>query len=186
MTASFASIVAATAVAATFALMGIAAWSDIATRIIPDRVSAGVALAGLCHRALDGIAMLALTVGIASVLFGLLVAAHARGWLGGGDVKLMAAAVLGFTPTGTMRFLMAMAVAGFVLAMLHLLLRRLPLHRLKRTLSRATWRRATGRRTTWRRVMAAEGWRIRRHGSLPYGVAIAFGSVWVLLTGSGG
>ena len=37
-----------------------------------------------------------------------------------------------------------------------------------------------------RRVLAAERWRIVRHGSLPYGVAIACGGIWAVLTARGG
>ena len=35
-------------------------------------------------------------------------------------------------------------------------------------------------------TLTAEVWRIRRRGSLPYGVAIACGGAWVLFTTPGG
>jgi hypothetical protein len=34
-------------------------------------------------------------------------------------------------------------------------------------------------------VLSAERWRIARHGSLPYGVAIACGGIWVIVSQAG-
>ncbi|MCX7384620.1 MAG: A24 family peptidase [Alphaproteobacteria bacterium] len=157
--------VAVTSVAATLGLLCWAAWTDFAVRLIPNAACAGVAVFGLVHRATAGLEAVLLSSGVALGVFVLLVVMHARGLMGGGDVKLIAAVVLGF-------------VALVHLVSRHLLGRR-PWLLLSSDLS--------GRGAhIWHRVAAIEVWRVRRHGSLPYGVAIASGGAWVLLTGSGG
>ena len=120
-----------------------------------------------------------MSVGVAMGLFALLVLAHARGALGGGDVKLAAAMALGLAPVQTYRFVVATILAGGVLSLLHLLLRRAPP---PAPLPKKFSRRAP---LAWR-IVTVERWRIRRKGSLPYGVAIACGGAWVMLTGAMG
>lgn len=155
-----------------------AAWSDIATRIIPDGVAIGLAVAGLCLRLFAGLSHAAVSLLIAALLFALLVLAHARGMLGGGDVKLAAATAIGLPAESIYRFVIMTSLAGGVVALLHLALRlglrRVPLHAPRRGAS------------LLRRVLSAEHWRIVRHGSIPYGVAIACGGIWVVLAGWGG
>lgn len=181
MTELIAAGVAITLVVATLSLFLWAAWSDLAVRLIPDGACLGVALVGAAHRAFAGWQPLALSCGVAFVLFICLVVLHARGMLGGGDVKLIAAAALGFSPLGALRFLGVTAMVGGALALLHVVLRRLLRHG-----ARPGRRRASRRDGLWRRVLVAEMWRLGRGGPLPYGVAIAGGGAWVLLTGSGG
>jgi prepilin peptidase CpaA len=95
-----------------------------------------------------------------------------RGWLGGGDVKLLGAAALAVPVTGVASFILGVGMAGGVLALLYLLARRLvPAARVSTPGSLAA------------RVWRAECWRIRRGGPLPYGVAIAIGGVLTLLQG---
>ncbi len=148
-----------------------AAWSDLATRIIPNRACIAIVAAGTATRAMAGMAPLAWSLGVSVLLFCLLAAAHARGLLGGGDVKLISATAIALPPAGALLFLSATALAGGGLAAIHLLLRMLPppapnpagtplLHR----------------------VCAVERWRIRRHAPLPYGIAIAGGGCWALLS----
>ena len=168
--------VAAIYVVATLGFLALAAWSDVAIRVIPDCACIGVAVAGLAHRAMAGVEAAVVSLGVALVVFALLVVAHARGVIGGGDVKLAAAALLGFSPPGAVRFLMAVALVGGGVAMVHLVLRRVP----------PRWLVLPAGGMIIRRVMAAEAWRVRRRGSLPYGVAIAGGGAWVVLTGFGG
>src|SRR5690242_4716092 len=98
------------------ALLSIAACFDIALRIIPDRVSLALAAAGLAGRALSGPAAVAASVALAATLFLVLAAVHARGGIGGGDVKLMSAATLGLPVAAAFHFLLATACAGGVLA----------------------------------------------------------------------
>jgi prepilin peptidase CpaA len=154
-----------------------AAWSDLATRIIPDTASLVIALSGLCVRASAGPAAVGSSAALALVLFALLVLAHARGILGGGDVKLLTALAIGLPPETTLNLLAAVSLAGGVLAMAHLLLRRLvPVSPGYAWL--AGW-------PQFSRICRIESWRIRRHAPLPYGVAIAAGGVWTLLLNFG-
>ena len=82
----------------TIGLLVVAAVSDFATRTIPDQACIALALLGLVVRLFVGISAAAVSVLVAIVLFALLVLAHARGALGGGDVKLAAAMAVGLAP----------------------------------------------------------------------------------------
>ena len=163
---------------ASIGLLALAALTDLATRTIPDTVSVALCCTGLLGRAFDGLAAIGISVVVALALFLLLVVLHARGALGGGDVKLAAAAVLGLSPDSAYQFVVVTALAGGVMAILHLLLR--PVMRI--------WRATPPPRgaSLLRRIAAAERWRIARHGSLPYGVAIACGGIWATLASRGG
>lgn len=145
-----------------------AAWSDLAVRRIPNAASAVVAVAGLALRAMEGPGPVATTLAAAGVLFILLFAGFARGVLGGGDVKLATAAALGLPPAGIWTLVVATALAGGVLSLGYILAHRLGLPRV-RPLG------ATHGIVT--RVVAIERWRFNRRGPLPYGVAIAAGSL---------
>jgi|HubBroStandDraft_1064217.scaffolds.fasta_scaffold295426_2 prepilin peptidase CpaA len=163
----------------TIGLLAIAAASDLATRTIPDQVCIALALLGVGARLFAGVTAVALSVVVAVALFALLVLAHARGALGGGDVKLAAAMAVGLAPLQTYRFVVATVLAGGVLSLLHLLLRRAP------PPARLVVR-SSGLASLVRRIATVERWRIRRKGSLPYGIAIACGGAWVTLAGLGG
>ena len=67
-------------------LLAVAAWRDVATRLIPDRISVLVALLGLAERAAAGPAETVVSLALAAGLFLLLLPAVSRGVLGGGDV----------------------------------------------------------------------------------------------------
>ncbi len=151
----------------------VAAWTDLSRRIIPDTGCLIVALAGLGARALAGPMALLHSLMLAFALFVLLLLLHARGALGGGDVKLLAAASLGLAPLDVLHLLTLTALIGGVLALCQLALRRLP--RLP------TAPRGAG---LVRRIYGAELWRAHRGRGLPYGIAIAAGGVAVL-TGRG-
>lgn len=153
------------------ALLLAAALSDIAFRRIPNPAAAAVALAGLLRQALSGGGALGVAVLVAAaVLFGGILL-WLRGALGGGDVKLLAAATLVLPPALVPAQLLAVALAGGALALLHLALRRV--------LSRP---RADGRRRgPLRRALRREARRIRAGAPLPYGVAIALGTAVLLL-----
>ena len=166
------------ATATTIALLAWAAAADIAARIIPDSCAIALALLGLASRAVHGLPEMAITIALALTLFVLLVVLHARGMLGGGDVKLASAAALGLSPDSLYRFVVVTTLAGGVLALLYLVLR--PMFRGVRTTPPA-------RGTSFlHRVASAERWRIARRGSLPYGVAIACGGIWAVLASPGG
>jgi prepilin peptidase CpaA len=152
------------------ALLLFAAWRDIATRTIPDAVCLGLLGLGLVVRAMEGLDALGLSLLTALGVFLFLLFLHRRGLMGGGDVKLIAALAVGLPPQGTWDLVVATALAGGVLALIYLCLRRL--------LRGGAPARGAG---ALRRLLAVEGWRIRRRGPLPYGVAIAAGGALVLL-----
>lgn len=150
----------------------LAAWSDVASRIIPNRYCVALALSGLVEQALSGSAAhVGLALVIAAILFTPLVVLHGYRIVGGGDVKLLTAIAIGLPPLGVASLLYATALIGGVLALAHLAMRRLP----RPVIAGAS-------STVLRRVYTAERWRIIRHAPLPYGVAIACGGVWAVLT----
>jgi prepilin peptidase CpaA len=152
-----------------------AAWRDLATRTIPDSISIALAFLGLGLRATEGTTALAVSAATAALLFLGLVLLHARGALGGGDVKLASAIAIGLPPLATFDFLLATALSGGVLGLLYLALRHLPVPVPSRPAASLP-----------RRVLAAERWRIHRRGPLPYAVAIAAGGILTLLAPLGG
>lgn len=148
-----------------------AALGDVMFRRIPNPVVASVALAGLLRQGLagGGVLGIALLLAAAVLLGGMLL--WLRGALGGGDVKLLAATALLLPPALVPVQLLAVALAGGVLALLHLALRPL-----LRTLN------ADGRpRGALHRALRREARRIRAGAPLPYGVAIALGTAFVLI-----
>jgi prepilin peptidase CpaA len=159
-------------------LLIVAALADVAARIIPDGVAIAIAVLGLTARVTAG-GVPGVTESIAAALLVLmvLVILHARGLMGGGDVKLMAAMVLGLPLEWIYRFFIVTAVAGGIIALLHLVLR-------------SAIRTAPGPpprgAALLRRALIAERWRIARRGSLPYGVAIACGGIWAILASRAG
>lgn len=156
---------------AWFPLLAVVAWRDVTTRTIPDTASLALAVLGFTYNLVFHPYGLAFSVTAAVALSGVLLFLFARGALGGGDVKLMAALALGMSALEIWHFVVATAMAGGVLALLYLLLSRmLP--------APSAHPAASG---TLRRLARVEVWRIRRCGPLPYGVAIAAGCVTVLL-----
>jgi prepilin peptidase CpaA len=140
-------------------LLAAAVW-DLASYTIPNRLTA--ALAGLALPAFLLAGLSPLEIGVV-VGFGALVLAcgmvlFALNVAGGGDVKLLAAAALWLGPQAGSQFVLWTAVAGGVLALTLVLLRR-----------------AAGPLTPfapgWAKPLIAPG------GPAPYGVAICAGGV---------
>jgi prepilin peptidase CpaA len=151
-------------------LLALAAWRDVAVRTIPDVISLGLLVAGLAKRAPLGPGALLASMAVALALFMLLVLLHARGLLGGGDVKLAAAFAVGLAPADAYDFVVFTALAGGLLALIYL------------AMSRALPVPVAGRpESLFARVRKAEARRIIRRKSLPYGCAIALGGASVLL-----
>lgn len=150
-------------------LLLLAGACDIAVRRVPNQVSAALAAIGIVLRLQSG----DLTLGLASAfaVFLLAFACWHRGWLGGGDVKLLAAAALLVAPGGVPGLILSVALAGGVLAAVYLLLR-------------AALPDPDGSRPTTRllRILRVEQWRIRRRAPLPYASAICAGVVFMLLS----
>jgi prepilin peptidase CpaA len=104
------------------ALMGIAALEDLRRLMIPNALTASLCVVWLPY-ALSGPSLLgvmgSLGCGLAVFLAGAL--CFSRGWLGGGDVKLLAAAALWAGPVGTPALLVLTGVLGGMLALFLLL-----------------------------------------------------------------
>lgn len=143
---------------------------DVATRLIRNEMCLALAALGMASQLLHPM-QVAESLISAAILFLLLFVLYARGGIGGGDVKLLTALAIGFPLTGQIQLLTTTALAGGVLALVHLMMRNLPYPRL-----------APAGSSLARRVYAIERWRHLRHAPLPYGVAIACGGVWTVLS----
>jgi prepilin peptidase CpaA len=144
--------------------------TDIAARLIRNEVCLALALLGILSQIASPMQVMQSLI-VAAILFFLLLVVYTRGWMGGGDVKLLVALAVGLPLTGVVQLLTVTALAGGVLAALHLIMRALPSPRL-----------APAGSSFFRRVYAVERWRHLRHAPLPYGVAIACGGIWTILT----
>jgi prepilin peptidase CpaA len=139
-----------------------AAVGDMLTMRIPNWLNALVALSILPMAALAGMPLEVIQwhvlAGVVMLAAGF--ALFARGYIGGGDAKLMAAAALWVGWTSLLPFLLVTTLAGGVLAIVY------KLWQLVRTEHEV-------RDFVWlRRVLRADL-------QLPYGIAIATGAVWV-------
>jgi prepilin peptidase CpaA len=150
-------------------LLALVAAHDLAARTIPDRANLALLACGLALRAADG-TLLPWGLVAALAVFGLGFLAWRAGAMGGGDVKLLAAVALLVPPAAVPSLLLAVALAGGLLAATYLLA-----HRLARPAPAGP--RPQG---LLARAARAEAWRISRRGPLPYGVAIAAGAVFAL------
>ena len=103
---------------------------------------------GIELRMWQNVALLVAALAIGTPLFG-------RGILGGGDVKLMAATFAWFNLSGAPNLLLAIALAGGVLALLVIALRSL----------------------NWSEKARQRAVVLQRRGGIPYGVAIAAGAL---------
>ena len=142
------------------------AMTDIATRLIRNEICLALALLGVASQFADPVQVTESLIA-ATILLLLLLVIYQRGWIGGGDVKLLVALAIGLPLMGVIQLLTITALAGGVLAVVHLTMRLLPYPRL-----------APAGSSFVRRVYAIERWRHLRHAPLPYGVAIACGGIW--------
>lgn len=154
-------------------LLLLAAIEDVRRRRIPNVVSAGIALLFLPYALLAPASPAlvdALALALLAFLFGW--ALFARGLLGGGDVKLIAAVILWAGPNLVLPFLLVTSLAGGGLALATLFWRQFgPLL-------------AAGLGTFGENRLASAG----APETLPYGLAIAAGGLLVafeLATGAG-
>jgi prepilin peptidase CpaA len=156
---------------AAFALLLLAAaWQDLRTLHIADALSIGIvcvflvwAVIGLGQGTLS-LSTLGLAAACAAGMFAAGAAAFALGSLGGGDVKLLAAASLFAGPALLFDFVMVTALAGGLLSLA--ILAGAPIGPAARP---ATLAGSAGEVTD----------RARLRGGLPYGPAIAAGGLWV-------
>src|SRR6516165_7061156 len=148
------------------ALLLYVATIDIATRLIRNEMCLALALIGIAAQ-LASPMQIAQSLIAATILLLLLLVMYQRGWIGGGDVKLLVALAIGLPLTGVIELLTMTALAGGVLALVHVIMRLLPYPKL-----------APAGSSLVRRVYAVERWRHLRRAPLPYGVAIACGGIW--------
>jgi len=150
------------------AVLLMASLHDVAVRTVPNAMAAILALAGLAGAAIEGHLPGSVLAGL--VVFAVGALCWRRGWLGGADVKLLAAASVAVPPASILPFILAVALAGGGLALIYLcagpLMRGRRSHQPRRLLARA---------------LRAERWRIGRGGPLPYACAIAAGFLYVTL-----
>ena len=157
-------------------LLALAAWRDIALRLIPDWISITLAVLGVATRLASGWLDLLFSIVMGILIFFLLLMAFSHGFLGGGDVKLASALVLWLSPPACYEFFVMTALAGGVLAGVHLILRWLA----------PAQAAPVGMASIAARVWRVEMRRIRAGGPLPYGVAIMVGGGYALLGTLGG
>ena len=145
-----------------------AAAHDLIARTAPNWMALVLTLLGIACRLLDG----RIGVGLlaACIVFFISAACWRRGWLGGGDVKLLSAAALVVPPHTVLSFIVAMSLSGSVLALIYLAARGF-----------VAAPGATRPHSLFARAMRVERWRIRRGGPLPYACAIAAGFLFILL-----
>jgi prepilin peptidase CpaA len=140
-------------------LLVVAAIIDIRTFTISNGLNATVALLAPVYWWSVGLPLwpeAVIQVAVAIAVFGALALAFYIGMMGGGDVKLAAALALWFSPAMTLKFLVIMSLAGGALTLLVLLIHK------KRG----------------NPPLDAQGDPVRPE--VPYGVAIAFGALWIL------
>lgn len=150
-------------------LLGYAALHDLAVRTVPNWLPAVLLVIGVCARLFEHDLLSGLIA--AGVAFAILFCIWIVGAMGGGDVKLWAAAVL-LVPPGwqsQFAFFVHVVLAGGLLALLYL--------GLSLVMPRPHASLQGGR---LRRLLRVEQWRIARRGPLPYACAIAVGGIVTL------
>ena len=162
--------IAPTALVLEILLLLYVAVIDIATRLIDNEICLILALLGIASQFATQTHVTESLLA-ATILFLLLIIVYQRGWIGGGDVKLLVALAIGLPLMGVIQLLTITALAGGVLALAHLVMRLLP-----------DPRPAPAGSSLLRRVYAVERWRNLRQAPLPYGVAIACGGIWTVFS----
>lgn len=155
-------------------LLGRAAWADVVQRRVPNRVVVGIGLLWLPHAIFyvdPSGAAAALGIAVSLLIVGI-VAWHA-GWLGAGDVKLMAALGLWSGPDHIVSTLIGTAAIGGLLALVMLLGQHLAPYAALFFAKLASDLRLAGENRIAMAGPAALG--LMSRASVPYGVAIAGG-----------
>lgn len=141
-----------------------AAISDLRVYRIPNWLTAGIAALYPLHVLMSPVPVpWAWSLGLAAGIFVIGIPLFVAGYMGGGDVKLMAALSLWAGPAYILDFLFITAIAGGVMALV-------VTTRLKTILAYAF---DSAGRTAWRDKLLAD--------VLPYGVAIAVGGTYVAI-----
>jgi prepilin peptidase CpaA len=150
-------------------LLIVAGLHDCAVRTVPNLLCALLLLCGLALRLIGGDVGHGMLAGV--IVFAVCTLVWRFGWLGGGDVKLLAAAAVFEPPPAVPELVLYTSLAGGILALLYLVAGRLvpapASTRPHRLLSR---------------IARCELWRLRRRGPLPYAAAIAAGGICATLS----
>ncbi len=154
------------------ALLAFAALHDIGFRTVPNLVSAALLALGLVLRVMGGDLGTALLCGLA--VFAVTYVFWRFGWMGGADVKLLAAASVFVPPMTVPTLIVGTSLAGGVLALIYIVGSRVAPRPIP----------ATARQDgLLRRALRCELRRLRRRGPLPYATAIAAGG-WLAVAAS--
>lgn len=160
----------------TIALAALAAssWRDLKDRIIPNEMVAMVAVTGVCLSVMlrPGQTGIALAVAVV-LLFALGLLSHFN-MMGGGDVKLISATTLLVPPERIGGLIVAIALAGGVLAIVYLVA-----HRALRQDATAQRLSERAHRVGW---LSNECTRIANGGPMPYAFAILGGVIIYIAT----
>jgi prepilin peptidase CpaA len=161
------------------ATVAICALMDVRQRRMPNLLTIGALAVALVFRATLGVEAL-LYGGFGAVLaLAVLVPLFAMGGVGGGDAKLLIAVGAFLGPKGFIVALLATAITGGVMAATYATQRGVILPALLNTRGLLTWV-VTGGRRGERTTLQMEG-----AVSVPYGVAIAVGTLFALWYGAG-
>lgn len=149
-------------------LLLMASLHDLATRTVPNAMAVILTVTGFAGAVIAGHFPGSVLTGLGVFVAGAM--CWRGGWLGGADVKLLAAASVALSPSSVLQFLLAVAVAGGGLALIYLGAGPL-----------ARGRRSHRPHSLLARVLRAERWRIGRGGPLPYACAITAGFLYMTL-----
>lgn len=143
-------------------MMAFAGSMDLVTMTIPNRVSLALVAAFPVAAACAGLggAAIASHLAAGALMLAVGVLMFARGWLGGGDAKLLAAAALWLGFEHLPAYLLLVAVMGGALTLLIMLYR---------GLAPPVW-------------ICGHAWALRLHDSkvgIPYGIALAVAALWI-------
>jgi prepilin peptidase CpaA len=160
------------AIVCVLAACAVAVVTDLRLRLIPNAVTIPLALAGVGISAMHGFVAGATSLGLIVATLVLGTAFFSMGWLGGGDVKLLAAGAgaLGFPDA--LPFLLYTALGGGVLAV-------------GVAMATGSLGRVIASALTLVRPLVYSGTVVPSRPTsiaLPYGVAIAFGATAVALS----
>ncbi|MEL6373890.1 MAG: prepilin peptidase [Pseudomonadota bacterium] len=144
------------------AAMMFAAFFDLFTMTIPNKVSIALVAGFALVAPFSGLpwATIGMHVLAGALMLGVCVFMFWRGWMGGGDAKLLSAAALWIGFDHMLGFATLVAICGGLLAVAILLYR---------SILPPSW-------------LLGQSWALRLHekkGGIPYGIAIAAGAIWI-------
>lgn len=144
------------------AVMALAGSIDLFTMTIPNRITLGLVIAFVLALPFSGLGWMAIAshVGAFALMLVIGILMFARGWFGGGDAKLMAAAALWIGLDRLFEYVIMISITGGVLVLAIL----------------------AYRQATLPRCLLGQEWALRLHqksGGVPYGIALAAAALWI-------